>query len=72
MSQREQLKELLQARQEIRSAKKAVNQTRAAYNAARGELTQATAKAEKVLVEIEQKQGILPLNEGEEQPAVGS
>ena len=67
MSQKKQLEELLQARQEIRRARKTVKETRAAYSAARSELGQATARAEKVLTEIEQRQGVLPMGEEEEE-----
>lgn len=70
MSQREQIKDLLQARQDIRKAKKTVNETRAAYSLARAELREANARAEKVLVQIEHKQGVLPLDDGDQQSAV--
>jgi CO/xanthine dehydrogenase Mo-binding subunit len=69
MSQREQIKDLLQARQDIRKAKKTVNETRAAYSLAQAELREANARAEKVLVQIEHKQGVLPLDDGDQQSA---
>jgi len=59
MSQRAQLDDLLDARQEMRKWRTAVKQTREAYSAAKSQLSAATARAEEVLTQIEQKQGRL-------------
>ncbi len=69
MSQREQLDDLLDTRAEIRRLRKAVEQTKAAYAQAKGELASATERAEEVLTEIEQKQGRLPFDAEGEKPA---
>ena len=59
MSQRAQLDDLLDARQEVRNWRKTVKETREAYNTAKSQLSKATARAEEVLTQIEHKQGRL-------------
>ena len=60
MAHRDQrLIEILDARAEIRSLRKRVTETKAAWQTAKGELRDASDRLENVLTEIEQKQGRL-------------
>ena len=55
----QRLEEVLDARAEIRSLRKRVTETKAAWQTAKSELSDASDRLENVLTEIEQKQGRL-------------
>jgi DNA repair exonuclease SbcCD ATPase subunit len=57
------LDDMLDARREIRRLKKEVAAKRAEFNEARSQLAAANDRLEKVLVEIEQKQGVMDFGE---------
>lgn len=62
MAHRDQLDDVLDARAEMRTLRKRVTETRAAWTLARTELNEASSRLEDVLTEIEQRQGRLPFN----------
>lgn len=56
---REQLDDLMDERAKIRTLRRAVADTRSAYNQAKDDLAAASSRAEEILTQIEQKQGRL-------------
>lgn len=66
MSQRENLEEMLDAREQERRLRKVVRESRAAWEQAKLDLSEAHERVENAIREIEQRQGRLPFGDPEE------